>query len=111
MIDHCHQVKQGVQVDIGIPFEMWDTPTGEIIELRSKCFEIVETYDELIEQWYRGTRDISLENFLCRDRILSLDQQKCLNETLLHPTEIPPDEMDIRAPVNGNGEQGGVKIR
>lgn len=78
-----HQlVDKGVKVDLGIPMELWDSPSAEITALKSQCEDSLEKYDEMLEQWYWGDRTQRLQDYLCRDRVLKSDQKACLDESL-----------------------------
>lgn len=80
-------VDRGVKVDLGIPHELWDSPSAEITALKQQCEDSLEKYHDLIEQWYWGERDKKLSEYLCRERVLSKDQRSCLNEPVLGPPE------------------------
>lgn len=76
-------VAKGVKVDLGIPEDLWDKPPVEVVQMKTQCEFMVEEHDEDIENWYLNHQDdISLENFLCRDKVLRKDDQKCLEEKL-----------------------------
>lgn len=81
-------VDRGVKVDLGIPMELWDSPSAEITALKQQCEDYLEKYDNIIEQWYWGNRDQQLQHYLCRERILKKDQQSCLDD----PKPPAPDE-------------------
>lgn len=80
---------KGVKVELGIPRELWDSPSAEITALKQRCEDYVEKYDDILEQWYWGDRKEKLLDYLCRDRILSKDQQQCLDEPVVLPTQTP----------------------
>lgn len=83
-----HQlVDKGVKVDLGIPLELWDSPSAEITTLKQQCEDYLEKYDSVIEQWYWGNRDQPLQNYLCRERVLQKDQQSCFDDPLPPETE------------------------
>ncbi|KAH9520096.1 Protein canopy 3 [Bulinus truncatus] len=73
-------VHKGVKVELGIPYDMWDTPSSGVTEMQRKCFKIVEEYEEDIEDWYWNHQQVDLTNFLCRDRVLHRTDQACLAE-------------------------------
>lgn len=76
-------VAKGVKVDLGIPHDLWDKPPVEVVQMKTQCEYMVEEYDEAIEDWYLNQQEnISLVDFLCRDRVLKKDDQVCLEETL-----------------------------
>ena len=43
---------KGVQVDLGIPYELWDKPSVEITALKSQCENLIENHESDIEEWY-----------------------------------------------------------
>lgn len=73
-------VDRGVKVDLGIPEELWDSPSAEITALKQQCEQYLEKYNDIIEQWYWGDRDQALLDYLCRERVLKKDQQSCLSD-------------------------------
>lgn len=73
-------VDRGVKVDLGIPEELWDSPSAEITALKQQCEQYLERYNDIIEQWYWGDRDQPLPDYLCRERVLKKDQQSCLDD-------------------------------
>lgn len=73
-------VDKGVKVDLGIPMELWDTPSAEITALKQQCEDYLEKYYDTIEQWYWGDRDKKLQQYLCRERALKPDQKACLDD-------------------------------
>lgn len=84
-----HQlVDKGVKVDLGIPYELWDTPSAEITALKQQCEDYLEKYDNIIEQWYWGDRGKKLQQYLCRERLLQPDQRSCLDD----PPAPQPDD-------------------
>jgi len=87
---------KGVKVDLGIPHEMWDKPSAEITDLKSKCENFLERYESEIEEWYNDGEKEPLETFLCRGLVLkNSEDAKCL------------DERFLEADANEKGESGG----
>lgn len=82
-------VDKGVKVDLGIPEELWDSPSAEITALKQQCEQLLEKHEDLIEQWYWGTRDQHLQQYLCRDRILQKEQRACLDDPAPPQVEDP----------------------
>lgn len=83
-----HQlVDKGVKVDLGIPMELWDSPSAEITALKQKCEDSLEKYHDVIEQWYWGTRDQKLQEYLCRERVLDKDNRSCLDDSAPQQSE------------------------
>ncbi|CAG5116331.1 unnamed protein product [Candidula unifasciata] len=93
-------VHKGVKVELGIPYEMWDTPSAGVTEMQRQCFTIVEKYEEDIEDWYWNHQDKDFTMFLCRDRVLRKNDQECLSETWTGEKEEKQDEQE--------GEKGDV---
>ncbi|KAK2160479.1 hypothetical protein LSH36_132g00013 [Paralvinella palmiformis] len=77
-------VNKGVKVELGIPYEWWDTPSAEVTKMQRKCFKLAENYEDDIEEWYFKHQEIDLIKFLCRDRYLKDLDQSCLEEAY-HP--------------------------
>ncbi|XP_059163865.1 protein canopy 4-like [Physella acuta] len=76
-----HNLKdKGVKVELGIPYELWDTPSAGVTEMQRKCFQIVEDFEETIEDWYWNHQDKDLTKFLCKDKVLKKDDLECLKE-------------------------------
>jgi len=74
-------VEKGVKVDLGIPFELWDSPSVEITTLKTQCEDLIENYEADIEHWYYNHQgDIPLIRFLCSERALKEDDDTCLKE-------------------------------
>ncbi|KYM76834.1 Protein canopy 4 [Atta colombica] len=76
-------VDRGVNVDLGIPYELWDKPSVEITTLKTQCEDLLENYEADIEDWYYNhQREISLIRYLCSERALKGQNDSCLNEKL-----------------------------
>ena len=91
-----HQlVDRGVKVDLGIPEELWDSPSAEITALKQQCEDNVEKYHDVIEQWYWGNRDSKLSEYVCRERVLSKDQQGCLDEPVIENEDASSSRSDL----------------
>ncbi|XP_041034832.1 protein canopy 4 [Carcharodon carcharias] len=73
-------VNKGVKVELGIPFEMWDEPSAEVTDLKKQCENMLERYEEIVEDWYFHHQDLNLERFLCTSHVLAKDDQDCLTE-------------------------------
>lgn len=78
-------VDRGVKVDLGIPHELWDSPSAEITALKQQCEGNLEQYENIIEQWYWGDRKQPLDQYLCRERVLPKEQLACLDDPPLPP--------------------------
>uniref|UniRef100_A0AAY4D0T8 Protein canopy homolog 3 n=1 Tax=Denticeps clupeoides TaxID=299321 RepID=A0AAY4D0T8_9TELE len=49
-------VHKGVKVVMDIPYELWNETSAEVADLKKQCDVLVEQYEEVIEDWYKGTR-------------------------------------------------------
>lgn len=93
-----HQlVDKGVKVDLGIPYELWDSPSAEITALKQQCEDYLEKYQDMIEEWYWSERKQPLLQYLCKERILKEDNQSCLADP-------PPPQPDTYKPKYLPGE-------
>lgn len=73
-------VHKGVQVDLGMPYELWDEPSVEVTEMKKQCETMLEQYEDVVENWYFHHQDQRLENFLCENHVLETSEQECLKE-------------------------------
>ena len=76
-------VDKGVHVELGIPHELWDTPSAEVTKMHRSCFKLAEDYEEDIEDWYYNHQnDEDFMSYLCEKRYLkSVNWDKsCLYE-------------------------------
>ncbi|XP_055486509.1 protein canopy 4 [Leucoraja erinacea] len=73
-------VHKGVKVELGIPFEMWDEPSAEVSDLKKQCENMLEHYEDIVEDWYFHHQDLELERFLCVSHVLTVEQRDCLGE-------------------------------
>lgn len=80
-------VAKGVKVDLGIPHELWDTPSAEVTNLKTQCEALLEEHEADIETWYFGKQDRALSDFLCRGRALRKGDDGCLDEVLPPPSD------------------------
>lgn len=72
-------VDKGVKVELGIPYELWDSPSAEVTEMKRQCEYLLENYEDSIERWFRKFRnDISLKKYLCEQRALKNEDKSCL---------------------------------
>lgn len=86
--------KRGVKVELGIPEDLWDVPSAEITQLKKYCDNMVELYEEEIENWYTNERkNISLTNYLCERVILKNQDKSCLEEVFVPK---PKDEEETQ---------------
>uniref|UniRef100_A0A914WHZ8 DNA ligase n=1 Tax=Plectus sambesii TaxID=2011161 RepID=A0A914WHZ8_9BILA len=78
-----HGLKQkGVKVDLGIPDELWDSPSAEVTRLKLDCETILERHEEDIERWYEdpSLRRQPFDDFLCRHRFLRTYDSSCFDD-------------------------------
>ncbi|CAG9862769.1 unnamed protein product [Phyllotreta striolata] len=76
-------VDKGVKVELGIPYELWDSPSAEVTKLKTQCETLLEENEADIEDWYFNYQGKEkLKTFLCRDRVLKNENHDCLNEQL-----------------------------
>lgn len=80
-------LNSGVKVDLGIPQPMWDKPSAEITDLKTKCERLLEKYENEIEDWYYSNEETNLADYLCVNRVLKDKETKCLNERLPEESE------------------------
>ena len=74
---------KGVQVELGIPEEMWDSPSAEVSKMQRACFKLAEEYEEDIEVWYYKHQDEDIADYLCHKRYLKdkkWEDESCLSE-------------------------------
>ncbi|XP_042561097.1 protein canopy homolog 3-like [Clupea harengus] len=67
-------VDKGVKVVMDIPYELWNETSAEVSDLKKQCDGMVEKYEEVIEDWYKGTQEeisplTSVRNTFPRDKI------------------------------------------
>ncbi|VDM95903.1 unnamed protein product [Thelazia callipaeda] len=71
---------RGVKVELGMPYEMWNTPSVEIVTLKQNCETLREQYEDVIEEWYRNVDRPLLEEYLCKERVLNETENGCLGK-------------------------------
>lgn len=85
-------VGRGVKVDIGIPHELWGSPTAESRLLQLRCEQILEKYEKPITQWYFNEYGkTSLEDYLCKNLMLKEADQTCFLDVIEKQTETPEE--------------------
>lgn len=77
-------VDKGVKVDLGIPLELWDSPSAEVSKLKSQCETLLEKHEGDIENWYFELQEqnVPLIKYLCEDKVLTNYDSSCLYETV-----------------------------
>lgn len=67
-----------------MPYELWDKPSAEITNMKTQCETLIEDFEDDIEDWYfNHQKNISLKKYLCSDRVLKNDDDKCLTENFV----------------------------
>uniref|UniRef100_A0A1A8D9J6 Protein canopy homolog 3 n=1 Tax=Nothobranchius kadleci TaxID=1051664 RepID=A0A1A8D9J6_NOTKA len=73
-------VNKGVKVVMDIPYELWNETSAEVADLKKQCDVMVEQYEEVIEDWYKGNQEEDLTTFLCEKHVLKGKDKACLAE-------------------------------
>ncbi|XP_028261972.1 protein canopy homolog 3 [Parambassis ranga] len=73
-------VNKGVNVVMDIPYELWNETSAEVADLKKQCDTLVEQYEEVIEDWYKGSQEEDLTTYLCEKHVLKGQDTACLNE-------------------------------
>jgi hypothetical protein len=73
---------KGVKVELGIPHELWDSPSAEVSRLKLDCETILERHEDDIERWYSdpSVRRQPLQEFLCRQHFLRNADSSCFDD-------------------------------
>lgn len=107
-------VDKGVKVDLGIPYELWDSPSAEVTQMKSQCETLVERHEKDIEDWYFNYQEKGepLIKFLCEDNALKGKDAKCLYEIFVEKGD-SGDADDEKAKTNDKKktDDGGQKRR
>ncbi|XP_035005447.2 protein canopy homolog 3 [Hippoglossus stenolepis] len=73
-------VNKGVNVVMDIPFELWNETSAEVADLKKQCDVLVERYEDVIEDWYKGSQEEDLTTYLCEKHALKGQDTACLGE-------------------------------
>ncbi|XP_064881283.1 protein canopy homolog 3 [Oncorhynchus nerka] len=73
-------VHKGVKVVMDIPYELWNETSAEVADLKKQCDVMVEKYEEVIEDWYKGSQEEDLTTYLCEKHVLKGQDAACLKE-------------------------------
>lgn len=73
-------VHKGVKVVMDIPYELWNETSAEVSDLKKQCDGMIEQYEEVIEEWYKGDQKEDLTTYLCAKHVLKGQDTACLNE-------------------------------
>ncbi|XP_075890304.1 protein canopy homolog 3 [Nelusetta ayraudi] len=77
-------VNKGVNVVMDIPFELWNETSAEVADLKKQCDVLIEQYEEVIEDWYKGSQEEDLTTYLCAKHVLKGQDAACLGENYDH---------------------------
>ncbi|TNN32338.1 Protein canopy 3 [Liparis tanakae] len=87
-------VNKGVNVVMDIPFELWNETSAEVADLKKQCDVMIEKYEDVIEDWYKGSQEEDLTSFLCERHVLRGQDKACLDEEW-SPTKKKGDQAAI----------------
>ncbi|KAL4648216.1 hypothetical protein GN956_G6564 [Arapaima gigas] len=73
-------VHKGVKVVMDIPYELWNETSAEVADLKKQCDVMVEQYEDVIEEWYKGRQEEDLTTYLCEKHVLKGQDTACLSE-------------------------------
>ncbi|XP_072513798.1 protein canopy homolog 3 [Salminus brasiliensis] len=73
-------VHKGVKVVMDIPYELWNETSAEVADLKKQCDVLIEQYEEVIEDWYKGNQEEDLTTYLCEKHVLKGQDTNCLKE-------------------------------
>lgn len=73
-------VNKGVNVVMDIPFELWNETSAEVADLKKQCDVLIERYEDVIEDWYKGSQEEDLTTYLCEKHVLKGLDADCLKE-------------------------------
>ncbi|XP_077357433.1 protein canopy homolog 3 [Festucalex cinctus] len=73
-------VNKGVNVVMDIPYELWNETSAEVSDLKKRCDVLVEQYEDVIEDWYKGSQEEDLTTYLCEKHVLKGQDTACLKE-------------------------------
>ncbi|XP_006803492.1 protein canopy homolog 3 [Neolamprologus brichardi] len=73
-------VNKGVNVVMDIPYELWNETSAEVADLKKQCDVMIEQYENVIEDWYKGSQEEDLTTYLCEKHVLKGQDRACLNE-------------------------------
>ncbi|XP_040035967.2 protein canopy homolog 3 [Gasterosteus aculeatus] len=73
-------VNKGVNVVMDIPFELWNETSAEVADLKKQCDVMIERYEDVIEDWYKGSQEEDLTTYLCQKHVLKGQDAACLDE-------------------------------
>ncbi|XP_030609885.1 protein canopy homolog 3 isoform X1 [Archocentrus centrarchus] len=74
-------VNKGVNVVMDIPYELWNETSAEVADLKKQCDVMIEQYEDVIEDWYKGSQEEDLTTYLCEKHVLKGQDTACLDES------------------------------
>ncbi|CAK9300784.1 unnamed protein product [Gordionus sp. m RMFG-2023] len=101
---------RGVKVELGIPEQLWDSPSAEITDMKRKCDYFMETYEDVIEDWYYHHNSLPILDYLCKEHILVNDEQECLSEVWTGQEKVNYDDEASQRKSLNDGEEEKVNI-
>jgi len=70
---------RGVTVELGYPYEMWQSPAVEVSTMKMQCETMIEQFETSIEGWWNGGQKMFVEA-ICRETVLRQDDASCVDE-------------------------------
>uniref|UniRef100_A0A3B5LFY3 Protein canopy homolog 3 n=1 Tax=Xiphophorus couchianus TaxID=32473 RepID=A0A3B5LFY3_9TELE len=81
---NLHKERSGsnrfAKVRLSIWSGLWNETSAEISDLKKQCDVMVEEYEDVIEDWYKGNQEEDLTSYLCEKHVLKGGDKACLNE-------------------------------
>ncbi|KAM9424697.1 protein canopy homolog 3 [Pholidichthys leucotaenia] len=110
-------VNKGVNVVMDIPYELWNETSAEVADLKKQCDVLIEQYEDVIEDWYKGNQEEDLTTYLCEKHVLKGQDRACLSEEWTpkkkgDPAAIAEEKKEKKKKKGGKkgkgkGEEGG----
>ncbi|XP_054656732.1 protein canopy homolog 3 [Dunckerocampus dactyliophorus] len=104
-------VNKGVNVVMDIPYELWNETSAEVADLKKRCDVLVEEYEDVIEDWYKGSQEEDLTTYLCEKHVLKGQDTACLQEAWTPKKKGDQAAMseDMKKKKRKNKSEGGDK--
>ncbi|XP_029282283.1 protein canopy homolog 3 [Cottoperca gobio] len=107
-------VNKGVNVVMDIPFELWNETSAEVADLKKQCDVLIERYEDVIEDWYKGSQEEDLTTYLCEKHVLKGQDAACLKEEWTSKKKgdqaaIAEDKKKKKKKKGGDGSSEGEK--
>ncbi|XP_048885235.1 protein canopy homolog 3-like [Brienomyrus brachyistius] len=100
-------VHKGVKVVMDIPYELWNETSAEVADLKKQCDIMLEQYEEVIEDWYKGDQVEDLTTYLCEKHVLKGQDIDCLKEKWSGKRRETAGITDEKKEKKKNGESSG----